>query len=151
MSFGGILETAGFFQAIVDALMKFVKSTGSLISTTVTTSIATNIIGCDQYLGIIIPARMYAEEFKKRGLKMKNLSRTVEDAGTMTSPLIPWNTCGAFMFATLGVSAFAYAPFAFLCLLSPIFAIIYGFTGFTIEYEETATDNVESLDERKTI
>ncbi|WP_240375898.1 Na+/H+ antiporter NhaC [Bacillus piscicola] len=141
MSFGGLLETVGFFQAIVDSLMKMVKSTGSLISTTVTTSIASNIIGCDQYLAIIIPARMYAEEFKERGLKMKNLSRTVEDAGTMTSPLVPWNTCGAFMYATLGVSAFSYAPFAFLCLLSPVFAIIYGFTGFSVEYEEGFHEN----------
>ncbi|GIO19676.1 Na+/H+ antiporter NhaC [Oceanobacillus oncorhynchi subsp. incaldanensis] len=136
MSFGGILERAGFFAVIVESLMNLAKSTGSLITTTVGTSIASNIVGCDQYLSIIIPARMYAAEYKKRGLKLKNLSRTVEDAGTMTSPLVPWNTCGAFMFATLGVSAISYAPFAFLCLLSPIFAIIYGFTGFTIEYEE---------------
>lgn len=136
MSFGGILEIAGFFAVIVESLMNLVKSTGSLITTTVGTSIASNIVGCDQYLSIIIPARMYAAEYKRRGLKLKNLSRTVEDAGTMTSPLVPWNTCGAFMFATLGVSALSYAPFAFLCLLSPIFAIIYGFTGFTIEYEE---------------
>lgn len=136
MSFGGILEKAGFFATIVESLMKLVKSTGSLITTTVGTSIASNIIGCDQYLSIIIPARMYAEEYKSWGLKLKNLSRTVEDAGTMTSPLVPWNTCGAFMYATLGVSALSYAPFAFLALLSPIFAIIYGFTGFTIEHEE---------------
>lgn len=141
MSFGGILETAGFFRVIVESLMKLAKSTGSLITTTVGTSIASNIIGCDQYLSIIIPARMYAEEYKKRGLKLKNLSRTVEDAGTMTSPLVPWNTCGAFMYATLGVSALAYAPFAFLCLLSPIFAIIYAWTGFSIEYEENVTDS----------
>lgn len=151
MSFGGILEKAGFFQAIVDSLLKLAKSTGSLISTTVATAVATNVVGCDQYLGIIIPARMYAKEFKKRGLKMKNLSRTVEDAGTMTSPLIPWNTCGAFMFATLGVSAFSYAPFAFLCLLSPLFAIIYGFTGFSIEYEETVNPQVESFESRKSM
>lgn len=81
---------------------------------------------------------MYASEYKRRSLKLKNLSRTVEDAGTMTSPLVPWNTCGAFMFATLGVSAFSYAPYAFLALLSPMFAIIYGFTGFRIAYEDGA-------------
>ncbi|WP_240375900.1 Na+/H+ antiporter NhaC [Bacillus piscicola] len=140
MSFGGILETAGFFTTIVENLMKLAKSTGRLISTTVATSITANVVGCEQYLSIIIPARMYAEEYKKRGLKMKNLSRTVEDAGTMTSPLVPWNTCGAFMYATLGVSAFSYAPFAFLCILSPIIAIIYGFTGFSIEFEDSKQD-----------
>ncbi|MFB5660427.1 Na+/H+ antiporter NhaC [Alteribacillus sp. HJP-4] len=140
LSFGGILETAGFFAVIVENLMKLAKSTGSLISTTVATSMTANVVGCEQYLSIIIPARMYAGEYKKRRLKMKNLSRTVEDAGTMTSPLVPWNTCGAFMFATLGVSAFAYAPYAFLALLSPIIAIIYGYTGFTIEYEDDADE-----------
>ncbi|QQK75768.1 Na+/H+ antiporter NhaC [Salicibibacter cibarius] len=136
MSFGGVLEAAGFFQTIVDSLIKLAKSTGSLIATTVATAFTSNVVGCDQYLGIILPARMYEGEYKKRRLKLKNLSRTVEDAGTMTSPLIPWNTCGAFMFATLGVSAFSYAPYAFLVLLSPIIAIIYGYIGFTIEYED---------------
>ncbi|GEK59920.1 Na+/H+ antiporter NhaC [Marinococcus halophilus] len=136
LSFGGILEIAGFFTVIVESLMKLAKSTGSLISTTVMTSVTANVVGCEQYLSIIIPARMYAGEYKKRRLKMKNLSRTVEDAGTMTSPLVPWNTCGAFMFATLGVSAFTYAPYAFLPLLSPLMAILYGYTGFTIEYED---------------
>ncbi|MBM7632420.1 Na+/H+ antiporter NhaC [Geomicrobium sediminis] len=136
MSFGGILESAGFFKAIVESLMRLAKSTGSLIATTVATAFASNVVGCDQYLSIILPARMYEGEYRKRRLKLKNLSRTVEDAGTMTSPLIPWNTCGAFMFATLGVSAFSYAPYAFLALLSPIVAIIYGYIGFTIEYEE---------------
>ncbi|HBP41326.1 MAG: Na+/H+ antiporter NhaC [Vreelandella alkaliphila] len=138
MSFGGILESAGFFRTIVESLLKLAKTTGSLIATTVATSMAANVVGCDQYLSIILPARMYASEYKRRSLKLKNLSRTVEDAGTMTSPLVPWNTCGAFMFATLGVSAFSYAPYAFLALLSPMFAIIYGFTGFRIAYEDGA-------------
>lgn len=136
MSFGGILESAGFFRTIVESLLKLAKTTGSLIATTVATSMAANVVGCDQYLSIILPARMYASEYKRRSLKLKNLSRTVEDAGTMTSPLVPWNTCGAFMFATLGVSAFSYAPYAFLALLSPLFAILYGFTGFRIAYED---------------
>ncbi|PCF93963.1 Na+/H+ antiporter NhaC [Vreelandella nigrificans] len=145
MSFGGILESAGFFRTIVESLLKLAKTTGSLIATTVATSMTANVVGCDQYLSIILPARMYASEYKRRALKLKNLSRTVEDAGTMTSPLVPWNTCGAFMFATLGVSAFSYAPYAFLALLSPVFAIIYGFTGFKIAYEnESARDEPAS-------
>ncbi len=123
--------------------MKLAKTTGSLIYTTVATSMTANVIGCEQYLSIIIPARMYAEEYKKRRLKMKNLSRTVEDAGTMASPLVPWNTCGAFMFATLGVSAFSYAPYVFLAILSPIVVIIYGFTGVTIEYGDDAKEAIQ--------
>lgn len=134
MSFGGILEKAGILEAIVLALLKFAKSTGSLIASTVATCIAANIIACDQYLAIILPGRMYSKAYENKNLHPKNLSRTIEDAGTMTSPLVPWNTCGAFMFGTLGVSAFSYAPFAFLCILSPIIAIIYGYLNYKIEY-----------------
>lgn len=134
MSFGGILEKAGILEAIVVALLSFAKKTGSLIATTVATCIAANVIACDQYLSIILPGRMYAKAYHDRNLHPKNLSRTLEDAGTMTSPLVPWNTCGAFMYATLGVSALSYAPFAFLCILSPIIAIIYGYTNVKIEY-----------------
>nr|WP_247747297.1 Na+/H+ antiporter NhaC [Alkalihalobacillus sp. BA299] len=137
MSFGGILEKARILETIVDQLLRFAKSTGSLITATVATCFSANVIACDQYLSIVLPGRMYALEFQKRGLHPKNLSRTVEDAGTMTSPLIPWNTCGAFMYATLGVHAFDYAPYAFLVLLSPLVAILYGYTGIKIEYLPT--------------
>ncbi|WP_243292680.1 Na+/H+ antiporter NhaC [Bacillus sp. FJAT-47783] len=142
MSFGGILETSKIFETIVTSLIKLAKSTGSLITTTVATCFSANVVGCDQYLSIIIPGRMYANEYKKRGLKAKNLSRTLEDAGTMTSPLVPWNTCGAFMFATLGVPTLSYAPYAFLCIISPLIAIIYGFTGFKIEYMSKQNEGV---------
>lgn len=133
MCFGGILEVSGVLNTIVNSLLKLAKSTGSLITTTVATSITANIVACDQYLSILIPGRMYLTAYKKRGLHPKNLSRTIEDAGTMTSPLVPWNTCGAFMAATLGVATFAYFPYAFLNLLSPIIAIIYAYVGFKIE------------------
>ncbi|SDI80983.1 Na+/H+ antiporter NhaC [Alteribacillus bidgolensis] len=145
MSFGGILETSGILEALVMGLLRFAKKTGSLIATTIATCVGANIIACDQYLSIILPGRMYAKTFRERNLHLKNLSRTLEDAGTMTSPLVPWNTCGAFMFATLGVSAFTYAPYAFLNLISPIVALIYGFIGYKIEYvsKETAEDEPE--------
>src|SRR5699024_6631356 len=97
---------------------------------------SSNIVGCEQYMSIIVPGRMYAEEYDKRGLKSKNLSRTLEDAGTMTSPLVPWNTCGAFMATTLGVSPISYLPFAIPCMSSPVSAIKYGFLGFKVEYKE---------------
>lgn len=136
MCFGGVLEKTKIFETIVHSLLKLAKKTGSLIATTVVTCISANIVGCDQYLSIIVPGRMYASEYEKRGLKSKNLSRTLEDAGTMTSPLVPWNTCGAFMATTLGVATISYLPFAFLCLISPLIAIIYGITGFKIEYKD---------------
>jgi len=132
MCFGGVMEHTGLLQRIVDALLKGVHGTGSLITTTVLTAIGMNIIAADQYIAIVLPGRMYRVEFARRGLAPQNLSRTLEDAGTMTSALVPWNTCGAFMAATLGVPTLAYAPYAFLNLLNPVIAIIYGVTNFRI-------------------
>jgi NhaC family Na+:H+ antiporter len=132
MCFGGVMERTGLLQRIVDALMKGVRGTGSLITTTVLTCIGMNIIAADQYISIVLPGRMYRLEFERRGLAPQNLSRTLEDAGTMTSALVPWNTCGAFMAATLGVPTLSYLPYAFVNLLNPITAIIYGMTNFKI-------------------
>jgi NhaC family Na+:H+ antiporter len=132
MTFGGVMEHTGLLKRIVDALLKGVRGTASLITTTVFTCIGMNIIAADQFIAIVLPGRMYRAEFKRRGLAAKNLSRTLEDAGTMTSALVPWNTCGAFMAATLGVPTLAYAPFAFVNLLNPVLAIIYGITHFKI-------------------
>jgi hypothetical protein len=91
-----------------------------------------NVVASDQYIAIVLPGRMFRAEYARRGLHPKNLSRSLEDAGTLTSVLVPWNTCGAFMAQTLGVATFTYAPFAFFNLLNPLVALIYGFTGFTI-------------------
>ena len=92
-----------------------------------------NIVASDQYISIVFPGRMYRARFEKLGLKSKNLSRCLEDAGTLTSPLVPWNTCGVFMAQTLSVSTIAYLPFCFFNLMNPILSSIYGLTGFTIE------------------
>jgi Na+:H+ antiporter, NhaC family len=142
MCFGGVMEHTGLLQRIVETLLKGVKGTGSLITTTVLTCIGMNIIAGDQYISIVLPGRMYRAEFKRRKLAPQNLSRTLEDAGTMTSALVPWNTCGAFMAATLGVPTLAYLPYAFLNLLNPLVAIFYGITHLTItpleEEEEPA-------------
>ncbi len=139
MCFGGVMEHTGLLQRIVDFLLKGVRGTGSLIATTVATSIGMNIIAADQYIAIVLPGRMYRAEFARRGLAPQNLSRTLEDAGTMTSALVPWNTCGAFMAATLGVPTLAYAPYAFLNLMNPMIAIIYGITNFKITPLEEET------------
>jgi len=132
MVFGGIMEKTGMLQAIGNSILRFANNTGSLIAATILTSIAVNFLAADQYLSIVIPGRMYKDVYDERGLDPRVLSRTLEDAGTLTSALIPWNTCGAFMQSALLVSPLAYAPYAFLNLINPIIAIIYGYTGFAI-------------------
>lgn len=132
MVFGGIMEKTGMLGAIAHAILKLAKTTGSLVAATIFTSIALNILAADQYLSLVIPGRMYKEAYDEAGLEPRLLSRTLEDGGTLTSPLIPWNTCGAYMFSVLLVSPFAYAPYAFLNWINPIVAIIYGYTGFSI-------------------
>ncbi|SHJ91149.1 Na+/H+ antiporter NhaC [Tepidibacter formicigenes] len=134
LTFGGILENTGMLEAIAESILKLAKGTGSLILITILSSLFTNLVTGDQYLSIVVPGRMYKNSYRKRKLHPKNLSRTLEDAGTLTSPLIPWNTCGAYMWTTLGVHPFAYLPYAFLNLINPLIAIIYGYTGFTIEH-----------------
>jgi NhaC family Na+:H+ antiporter len=104
-----------------------------LIATVVLTSAGMNVIAADQYVAIVVPGRMYADTFRERGLAPKNLSRALEDGGTITSALVPWNTCGAFMSATLMVPTFAYLPYAVLNLVNPLISILLGFTGWTIE------------------
>jgi len=133
MMFGAVMETTGMLQKIASAILGAVRGTGSLIAATLATAIGMNIVASDQYIAIVLPGRMFRAEYRRRGLHPKNLSRSLEDAGTLTSPLVPWNTCGAFMAQTLGVATFAYAPFAFFNLINPLVAALYGFTGFTIE------------------
>lgn len=133
MMFGAVMETTQMLQRIAAAILSTVRGSGSLIAATLGTSIGMNIIASDQYIAIVLPGRMFRAEFRRRGLRAKNLSRTLEDGGTITSPLVPWNTCGAFMAGTLGVPTLVYLPFAFFNLINPLVALVYGFTGFTIE------------------
>lgn len=126
LSFGGVLERTGILKFLLNLALKRVKSNGSLITATVATCISTNILAADQFISIALPGRMFKDEYKRRGLSALNLSRTLEDSATLTSALIPWNTCGAYMAATLGVATFSYAPYAFFNYLCPVIAIIYG-------------------------
>lgn len=130
--FGGVLEKTGMLEAVGKKVFAAAKSTGSLVLSTVLACIGTNILAADQYLAIVLPGRLFKEEYAKRDLAPKNLSRALEGAGTVTSALIPWNTCGAFMAATLGVAPAAYLPFAFFNLLVPVINVIYGYTGFSM-------------------
>ena len=137
MVFGGIMERTGMLQAIGNAILKFANNTGSLVTATILTSLAVNILAADQYLAIVIPGRMYKSVYDERGLEPRLLSRTLEDAGTLTSPLIPWNTCGAFMHTALGISPMQFAPYAFLNFLNPIVAIVLAFTGIGIKQDKS--------------
>jgi len=132
LTFGGVMESTGMLSVLAGSILKLAKSTGSLVAATVATCMGMNILAPDQYLSIIVPGRMYREEYRKRGLHPKNLSRTLEDAGTLSSPLVAWNSCGAFMAGTLAVSPMAYLPYAFLNWLTPIVAIFLAYMGWTI-------------------
>jgi Na+:H+ antiporter, NhaC family len=133
MMFGAVMETTGMLHRIAEGILGFVRGSGSLVVATLATAFGMNIIASDQYIAIVLPGRMFRAEYARRGLHPKNLSRALEDAGTLTSALVPWNTCGAFMAQTLGVATFAYAPFAFFNLINPLMSAVYGVTGFTIE------------------
>ncbi len=132
LAFGAVLEHSGMLRRLIDGALKRAKSTGSLVATVIFSCIGINIVAADQYIAIVLPGKMYRAEFARRKLDPKNLSRIVEDSGTLTSPLVPWNTCGAYMAATLGVATLAYLPFVFFNLINPLVSIVYGFTGFTM-------------------
>ena len=142
LAFGSVLEHGGMLKRLIESALKAAKSTGSLVLTVVLSCIGINIVAADQYIAIVLPGKMYKAEFQKRNLDPKNLSRVIEDSGTLTSPLVPWNTCGAYMAATLGVATFAYLPFVFFNLINPVVSVIYGYTGFTISKLDEAAEPI---------
>ena len=133
MIFGGAMEATGLLRRIAEPIIKYAESTGSLILTTAGTCVFFNITASDQYLSIVVPGRMFADTYKEKGLAPENLSRTLEDSGTVTSVLVPWNTCGATQSAVLGVATFAYLPYCFFNIISPFMTIAYGYLGIKIK------------------
>jgi Na+:H+ antiporter, NhaC family len=125
MVFGGVMEASGFLQRITQALISRVRSAGGLVTATAGTCMLTNVSASDQYLAIVVPGRMFVKAYKDRGLAPQNLSRTLEDSGTVTSVLVPWNTCGAYNAGVLGVATLAYAPWALFCLISPLMTLLF--------------------------
>ena len=125
MVFGGVMEACGYLERITRALISRVRSDAGLITATGATCMVTNVSASDQYLALVVPGRMFSQAYKKRGLAPQNLSRTLEDTGTVTSVLVPWNTCGAYHAGVLGVATLSYAPFAFFCLLSPLMTLLF--------------------------
>lgn len=139
LSFGGVMASTGMLEEIAAAILRLAKSTGSLITATIVTCIFMNLASGEQYLSLLITGRMYKDEYAKRGLAPQNLSRALEDGGTLTSPLIPWCTCAVAMSTYLGVSTLAYLPYCLLNLINPIISILFGYTGITILKLQKAT------------
>ena len=133
MTFSGAIESTGLLSRMAEPIVKYAQNTGSLIATTACTCIFFNITTSDQYMSIIVPGRMFADTYTEKGLAPENLSRTLEDSGTVTSVLIPWNSCGAAQSAVLGVATLAYLPFCFFNLISPLMSIAYGYFGIKIK------------------
>ncbi|MDN7241638.1 Na+/H+ antiporter NhaC [Planococcus sp. N028] len=134
MVFGGILEHTGMLKAIVKQILRVARSARSLIVATIASAFFTNVTASEQYISILLPGRMYAQAYQDKGLHSKNLSRALEDGGTLTSPFIPWNTCGVFILATLAVHPFAYAPYAVLNYAVPIIGMLMAAVGFKIQF-----------------
>jgi NhaC family Na+:H+ antiporter len=134
MVFGGIMEVSGMLRVLAEAVMRKVTSVGSLIAATAGTGLFFNLTTSDQYLAILVPGRMYADIYRKKGLKGENLSRTLEDSATVTSVLVPWNTCGATQASVLGVATLTYAPYCFFNIISPFMTILFGYLRLGINY-----------------
>lgn len=132
MSFGAMMDYGGFNQRLIAPVIQRIKSDGGAIATVMLTAVGFNIVGGDQYIAIVLPTRMFMLTFRKRGLHPETLATAVENSGTVTSPLIPWNSCGAYMTAALGVPTMVYFPYCFFNFLNPLLGLIYGFAGINI-------------------
>ena len=132
LAFGAILDEFGFLSKLVTPVLTRARNTGSLIATSVGTAIGLNVITADQYVALVLPTRLFRVEFARRQLASTMLSRAVSDGGTVVSPLVPWNSCGAYMAAVLGVPTLAYLPYAIFNYASPLLDVLYGFTGIRI-------------------
>jgi Na+:H+ antiporter, NhaC family len=132
MSFGAMMDFGGFNNRLITPVVNRVKSVGGTIAAVMITALGLNIVAGDQYIAIVLPARMFMVEFRKRGLHPETLATAVENSGTVTSPLIPWNSCGAYMSAALGVSTFVYLPYCFFNFLNFLLGMIYGFVGINV-------------------
>ena len=151
MMYGGIMEKTNQVRVVVNVILKKAESTGSLITATVLTAIGANLILCEQYMAIVLTSKMYAQSYKDKGLHPKNLSRAVEDSATVTANLVPWNSGGAYMTATLGVPTIAYLPFNFFCWISPIVSILYGWLNITIDPLEEEAEAADAVVEKSTV
>ena len=141
MVFGGIMDASGMLKRITEVIISVVNSTGSLITSTAASCVFFNITASDQYLAIVVPGKMFEKIYRERGLAPQNLSRTLEDSGTVTSVLIPWNTCGAAQSNVLGVATFTYLPYCFFNIISPFMTVFFAYAGIKIAQLKGKSDN----------
>ncbi|KAF1700635.1 Na+/H+ antiporter NhaC [Pseudoxanthomonas suwonensis] len=132
LGFGAVMERTGLLERLIRSVLVAARSAGSLVATTIATALGMNIVAADQYMSLVLPGRLFQSEYRRRGLAPQNLSRALEDGATITSPLVPWNSCGAYMAATLGVATLDYLPYAFFNLVGPVIAIAMALAGFKI-------------------
>lgn len=132
LAFGGVMDASGMLNTIIHTVLKRVKRDGTVYLCALLTCLGLNIVAADNYVAMVMTARMYRRAFAERGMMLQNLSRICEDIGSITSPLVPWNTCGIIMSGFLGVPTLVYAPYCFLNWSCGIISAIYGYTGFTI-------------------
>ena len=140
---GGTMERCGFLEALLQPLLLKVRTVGSFVALVMGSSFATNVFLGDQYLGIVVPGRMFKTPVEKSGLSPRMLSRTLEDCGTLTAVMVPWTGCGAFQAAALGVATMEYAPYAFLNYITPIVALIMTYMGIGIYWGANGKDHIE--------
>ena len=138
MVFGGVMDAIGALQAISNAFLKWAQTTFQLIAGTAASSLTVNLTASDQYLAIVVPGKMFAQAYRNRKLAPENLSRTLEDAGTVTSVLVPWNTCGAYQSGVLGVGVAEYFIYAIFNWISPLMTLIYAY--FKIKIKKLKVD-----------
>jgi len=132
VTFGGVMEASGMIQVITEMMLKFVKNTFTLVGSTVASTIFCNITLSDQYMAILLPGKMFAETYRKKGYAPELLSRTLEDSGTVTSVLVPWNTCGVAQSGVLHVSTLAYLPYCFFNIITPLVTLFVAAIGYKI-------------------
>ncbi len=138
LAFGGVVEKAGVLERLITPIVEKAKSTGRLVATLAASVFGTNIVTADQFIAIVLPARMFKSAFEKRGFPPYVLSRTIGATGTPTSAIVPWNSCGAYMAATLGVATLSYAPFAVFSIVSPLLAIGFALLGIRTKAKPVA-------------
>jgi len=144
LAFGAIVEHAGLLARVVDPIIARAKSVGALVAAVVACCIGANLVTADQYIAIALPGRMFRAEFERRGFAPVVLSHAVGDTGSVTSALVPWNSCGAYMAATLAVSTASFAPFAFFCMFSPLATILIALPGFRMLKAEPSASGSEA-------
>ena len=150
LAFGGAIKRIGCLDVFIETILLSCRTRASIMIANIFFCIGMNFLAADQYMSIVIPGQMFKETYKKLNLAPENLSRLLEDAGTLTSGIVPWSTCGALYYSVLGVSAFVYFPFCFMAYLNPLISALYAVTGFKLtplDPSKPIRDRLEDIEE----